>query len=449
MATQTKIPPTVSNPWWGHDPSDKQLEALWAYEECPDLFYGGAAGPGKTSYLLMAAVQYVQHPHYRALILRKTYADLSLPDAIMDRAISWWDGVEGARFSHADKTCYFPSGARVQFGYMASVRDHLRYQGAAVHFVGIDEASQIPSRQLEYLHSRIRRAKGDPIPLRYRLASNPGDVSHDWLKDTCLPSLGSNPGILAVDAVPENKASAGAGRLCQLLPRFTYRETSIGEQESLLPKELLPRDNINDEALDTYRARYGEWVTNDHIFAYVYGILHSPEYRERYAGDLAKLLPRIPEVATAEAFRAFSEAGQRLLNLHIGYEAAAPYPLEERLAPRAPAGPERYRVQKMRWAGTSKATDRSIIVYNDWITLAGIPDEAHEYVVGPRSALEWLLDRYRVTTDKDSGIVNDPNDWGLEIGDPRYIIDLVKRVTTVSVETMAIVKALPPLEEGA
>ena len=185
MATQTKIPhPTVSNPWWGHDPSDKQLEALWAYEECPDLFYGGAAGPGKTSYLLMAAVQYVEYPHYRALILRKTYADLSLPDAIMDRAISWWDGVEGARFSHADKTCYFPSGARVQFGYMASVRDHLRYQGAAVHFVGIDEASQIPSRQLEYLHSRIRRAIDDPIPLRYRLASNPGDVSHDWLKDT-------------------------------------------------------------------------------------------------------------------------------------------------------------------------------------------------------------------------------------------------------------------------
>ena len=89
-----------------------------------------------------------------------------------------------------------------------------------------------------------------------------------------------------------------------------------------------------------------------------------------------------------------------------------------------------------------------MIVYNDWITLAGIPDEAHEYVVGPRSALEWLLDRYRVTTDKASGIVNDPNDWGTEMGDPRYIIDLVKRVTTVSVETMAIVKALPPLQEA-
>ena len=127
---------------------------------------------------------HVHHPHYRALLLRKTYADLSLPDAIMDRAISWWDGVEGARFNHADKTCYFPSGARVSFGYLASARDHLRYQGAAVHFVGIDEASQIPSRQLEYLHSRIRRAIDDPIPLRYRLASNPGDLSQGAARAT-------------------------------------------------------------------------------------------------------------------------------------------------------------------------------------------------------------------------------------------------------------------------
>ena len=215
-----------------------------------------------------------------------------------------------------------------------------------------------------------------------------------------------------------------------------------------MPVEPHRQDNISDEALDAYRSRYGEWVTKDDIFAYVYGILHSPDYRERYTDDLAKLLPRIPEVATADAFRAFSEAGQQLLDLHIGYEDVQPYPLEERLVSGSPEAPERYRVQKMRWAGTSKSPDRSAIVYNDWVTLAGIPDEAHDYVVGPRSALEWLLDRYRVTTDKASGIVNDPNDWGAEIGNLRYIVDLVKRVTTVSVETMAIVTALPPLEEA-
>ena len=260
---------------------------------------------------------------------------------------------------------------------------------------------------------------------------------------------GRPPAVIAVNAVSEGAMAGASGQRCQVLARYTYVEPSDAPQRELLPGDPHHHDNITDEALDAYRARYGEWVTKDHIFSYVYGILHSPDYRERYADDLARLLPRIPEVTTAEAFDSFSKAGQQLLELHIGYEAAEPYPLEERLQSGAPDEPERYRVQKMRWGGPTRTPDRSVIVCNDWIRLASIPDEAHEYVVGPRSALEWLLDRYRVTTDKDSGIVNDPNDWGAEIGEPRYIIDLVKRVTTVSVETMAIVKALPPLEEGA
>ena len=247
-----------------------------------------------------------------------------------------------------------------------------------------------------------------------------------------LRAPGRAPAALAVDVIPDIAAGAGAsGLACQALPRYTYDEPSDAQQGALLPDEPSRRDNITDEALGAYRAHYGDWVTKNHIFSYVYGILHSPDYRERYEADLAKLLPRIPEVATADAFRAFSEAGQRLLDLHIGYEAAAPYPLEERLAPGAPNGPKRYRVLKMRWGASAKDTDRSMIVYNDWITLVGIPDEAHEYLVGPRSALAWLLDRYRVTTDKASGIVNDPNDWGAETGEPRYIIDLVNRNVAV------------------
>ena len=264
-----------------------------------------------------------------------------------------------------------------------------------------------------------------------------------------LRAPGRAPAALAVNNVTDGVAGAGpAGRACQVLPRYIFVEPTESPQGELLPVEPHRQDNISDEALDAYRNRYGQWVTKDHIFAYVYGILHSPDYREQYASDLAKMLPRIPEVATGEAFDSFSKAGQQLLDLHIGYEAAEPYPLEERLAPGAPNGPERYRVQRMRWDGPTRAPDRSAIIYNDWITLAGIPDEAHEYVVGPRSALEWLLDRYRVTTDKASGIVNDPNDWGAEIGEPRYVIDLVKRVTTVSVETISIVRALPQLEGG-
>ena len=262
-----------------------------------------------------------------------------------------------------------------------------------------------------------------------------------------LRAPGRSPAAIAVNTVAEGALAGASGQRCQVLPRYTYIEPADTSQGALLPADLRRQDNITDEAQDTYRSLYGEWVTKDHIFSYVYGILHSPDYRMRYAADLAKLLPRIPEVATTEAFRAFSEAGQQLLDLHIGYEEAAPYPLEECISDSAPDGPELYRVQKMRWGGTTKAPDRSVIVYNDWITLAGIPDQAHQYVVGPRSALEWLIDRYRVTKDKPSGIENDPNDWGSEIGEPRYIIDLVKRLTTVSLETMAIVGALPPLEE--
>lgn len=191
-------------------------------------------------------------------------------------------------------------------------------------------------------------------------------------------------------------------------------------------------------------------MISDHIFAYVYGILHSTDYRERYATDLARMLPRIPEVSTADAFYAFAEAGQDLLDLHIGYEEADPYPLEEVWSDEAPTDDKRWYVRKMKWAGTSKAKDQSAIVVNDWLTLRGIPEAAHRYVVGPRSALEWLIDRYRIRTDKPSGIVNDPNDWGLELDPPQpdYIPTLIKRIVTVSLETMRIVDSLPPLEEA-
>ena len=263
-----------------------------------------------------------------------------------------------------------------------------------------------------------------------------------------LRASGRSPVVIAVDTVTEGAIAGASGQRCQILPRYTFLGRPVSPQEELVPTVPDRHDNVTDDALSAFVARYGHWMTKDLIFAYVYGILHSTDYREQYAADLAKLLPRIPEVATAEAFRKFAQAGLQLLDLHIGYEEAEPYPLGEQLSPSSPDGPERYHVMKMRWGGTTKSPDHSMIVYNDWITISDIPDEAHEYIVGPRSALEWLLNRYQVTTDKASGIVNDPNDWGAELGYPRYIIDLVKRVTTVSVETVRIVKSLPPLEEA-
>ena len=207
-------------------------------------------------------------------------------------------------------------------------------------------------------------------------------------------------------------------------------------------------DNITDEALAAYRSLHGDDVSKDAIFSFVYGILHSTDYRERYAVDLAKMLSRIPDLASADDFWAFSKAGARLMYLHVNYEQVEPWPLVEHWSPHAPQGDERWRVEKMRWAGKRRQPYKAAIVVNDWLTLRGIPHLAHSYIVGPRSALEWMIYNYRVRRHKESGIVNDVNDWGLEHGQPDYIPDLIKRVTRVSVETMQIVRALPPLIEA-
>lgn len=213
-------------------------------------------------------------------------------------------------------------------------------------------------------------------------------------------------------------------------------------------------DNITDETLKRYRARYGTALpadvptAKDMIFAFVYGLLHSLDYREWFVADLKRSLPRIPRIE-ADDFAAFADAGQRLLDLHIDYENVPAYPLI--VIGENPTGPGSgdlyawFRVEKLRWAGKGRAADKSSIVYNPRITVAGIPDDAHRYLLGSRSALEWILDRYQVKTDKASGIVNDPNEWSREVGNPRYILDLIAKVTTVSVETMKIVDALPPL----
>ena len=213
-------------------------------------------------------------------------------------------------------------------------------------------------------------------------------------------------------------------------------------------------DNITDHALTTFRAAYGDRITKDDIFFYVYGLLHSPDYRETYAADLKKMLPRIPLVTDPWPY---VEAGRRLSELHLGYESVDVYPLVglDDPAPTGDAAYDHFRVEKMTFAKvrdpeTKKlVADRSTVVYNSRITLSGIPEDAYRYQLGSRSAIEWILDRYQVKVDggpKGSGIVNDPNDWSRDVRDPRYIIDLLARIVTVSLETLKIVDALPPLD---
>ena len=159
-------------------PTTKQ--AAFLLLNCREALYGGAAGGGKSSALLSAALQYVDVPGYRALLLRRTFADLALPNAIMDRAKEWLAG-SNARWNERDKTWTFPSGATLTFGYLESENDKFRYQGAEFQFVGFDELTQFSRTQYAYLFSRLRRLAGVGVPLRMRAASNPGGVGHEWV----------------------------------------------------------------------------------------------------------------------------------------------------------------------------------------------------------------------------------------------------------------------------
>ncbi|MHA7297198.1 DEAD/DEAH box helicase [Pseudarthrobacter sp. MDT3-1] len=232
----------------------------------------------------------------------------------------------------------------------------------------------------------------------------------------------------------------------QCFSLYTYEPVPEGELpltngNATVVDGYVRRENITDATLATYRGFYEDAINKEDIFYYVYGVLHSLTYKETYKADLMKMLPRIPKV---KGFWGFSKAGRQLADLHLNYETVEPYALEE-IVQGEPAGDlhDFYRVNRLSF-GARK--DRSRIIYNQRITLAGIPDEAYEYQVNGKSALEWIIDRYQVSTHKDSQITNDPNDYCREIGNPRYILDLIKRIVAVSVETNKIVEALPELE---
>ena len=215
---------------------------------------------------------------------------------------------------------------------------------------------------------------------------------------------------------------------------------------------LQRRDAITDAGLAHFQAAYpGEEITKEDLFYYVYGLLHSPDYRARYADNLTKELPRIPAVKTYADFRAFVDAGRRLGDLHVNYETVEPYPVTYKQG--TPAlwkidDPKAfYRVTKMKFGGKARDKDKTTVIYNANITMTDIPLEAYDYVVNGKPALEWVMERQVVKTDKASGIVNDANDYANEtMGDPAYPLDLFRRVITVSLETMKIVRALPKLD---
>ena len=234
----------------------------------------------------------------------------------------------------------------------------------------------------------------------------------------CVNGLGSKKPfhILITGMIPELQILGNT----QCFPFYIYDEDGGNR-----------RENITDWALAQFRAHYrDEMITKWDIFHYVYGLLHHPDYRERYQANLKRDLPRLPY---APDFWAFAKAGQRLGEIHVGYEDVAEYPLRFVETPDMPLD---WRVEKMRLS-----KDKTGIKYNDFLTLDGIPAKVFDYRLGNRSALEWVIDQYRVKTDKRSGIVNDPN----REDDPAYIVRLLGKVIAVSVETVEIVEGLPGL----
>ncbi|WP_024794334.1 DEAD/DEAH box helicase [Tomitella biformata] len=263
--------------------------------------------------------------------------------------------------------------------------------------------------------------------------------------------------LLMTSSLPDVQM-LGAGQNGQFFPRWTYEkaEPSTGELDlesagaGAVDEHGYRRiDNITDTIHVLYQAAIGNQVTKNDIFYYVYGLLHDPAYRETYAADLKKMLPHIPTPETRDRFVQLAAAGRKLAELHVNYEVVEPYDLDVQIKPGVSAEDrETWRAQKMKWGKkkdpvTGKnVDDRTTIIYNPKVTITGIPEDAERYMLGSRSALAWVIDRYQVKTDKPSGIINDPNDWCDEHEDPTYIVNLIKRVATVAVETMEVVDAL-------
>ena len=250
--------------------------------------------------------------------------------------------------------------------------------------------------------------------------------------------------ILISNVIPDVQLLANG----QGFPLFYYVHLDdLTDADAKLAKKSADKDGfikrsaLSDEALSQFRGTYKEAkITAEDVFYYIYGVLHSPVYRERYQNDLKKMLPRIPCV---KDFFGYSKAGRELADWHLNYETVKPFKLTEEVVGTQKDKKSIYRVTEMKHPKNGKVPDKSVIIYNSNVTITGIPLEAYQYVVNGKPALDWIMERYAVSVDKDSGIKNDPNDWS---DDPRYIIDLIGRVVAVSLATNTIVGSLPAFD---
>jgi len=289
----------------------------------------------------------------------------------------------------------------------------------------------------------------------------------------CVPGAGS-PKIfqpLITDMMPDLGFNAG----CQCFPLYWYKENEKAQRtlfDEASDDKFIRQDGITDWILKEIRGRFSgtKAITKEVIFYYVYGLLHSPQYRRRFADDLKKSLPRIPIVEKIEDFMTFSKIGKQLAELHLNYETVpaakqvkvftsnCPVTLDQLATWFAEPNGEQllekaypyYVVEKMRFdkvrdENGKLVANKSVIIYNNNIRIENIPLSAYDYVVNGKSAIEWIMERYAISTDSASGITNDPNDWSREHQDPAYILKLLLSIINVSLQTNDLVAQLPPL----
>ena len=264
----------------------------------------------------------------------------------------------------------------------------------------------------------------------------------------CLTGLGTQKefSALITDQIPDVQLQANG----QCFPLHLYVASESNESLGLFSASSeisVTSDGITDAGLQHFKDAYeGHQFSKEDLFYYVYGLLHSLDYKKRYADNLSKEPPRIPVVKSFADFLQFSKSGRSLAELHLNYENLKPYPvsIEGGALLLDSFNDADYRVIQMKFPNKN---DKTRVIYNHKITISGIPIEAYEYLINGKSGLEWVMERQSVTTHKDSGIVNDANLWATEtMQDAAYPLKLFQRVITVSLETMKIVKALPRLD---
>jgi len=222
----------------------------------------------------------------------------------------------------------------------------------------------------------------------------------------------------------------------QVIPRFWFEKS---DNTLFDDNNHIKHSAITQYIINSFEQKYNKRVTGDDVFYFVYGLLHSKDYKIKFLNDLKKEGPKVPLVDSYDDFISFSAAGKKLADLHLNYEKIKPYS-KCNISAYTDAS---YKVTKMKF---SKKGDKTSIDYNDRITISNIPLKAYEYVVNGKSAIEWIMERYAITTDKKSGIVNNPNDWCKEVNDEKYIFNLLLRIINVSIQTVDIVNSLPKLD---